>query len=48
MRKSFVVTAFSIAGPLAVAALMHAGLLGPATGLAAVGHGGIRRRMGRS
>ena len=29
MRKSFVVTAFSIAGPLAVAAVMHAGLLGP-------------------
>jgi O-antigen/teichoic acid export membrane protein len=29
MRKSVVVTAFSIAGPLAVAALMHAGLLGP-------------------
>ena len=29
MRKSFAVTAFSIAGPLAVAALMHAGLLGP-------------------
>jgi O-antigen/teichoic acid export membrane protein len=29
MRKSFVVTAFSIAGPLAVTAVMHFGLLGP-------------------